>query len=347
MLFEIPMVITFEGLDGCGKSKLTKAFTDYLENATKDQFVTIAEPSCETLEGFDPRQILKDPSIDKVTEVLIASAYRRENVSKLIRPALDAGKSVIQDRFVMSTYCYNVYPYKETHPELEQLFMSLMPHVIGQDDGFPEPLMFIIDVPTEVRMERMDSMDKPLDRYEIDSEYQAQVAMAYDELKAMPSVVVLDGTKTVAELLEEVVTTIEQYQTKLKTARQELVEDLENDLVDNRPADTNVTEDSTGASVETFVSLEDSAIKLTDEIFKGIKEAAEQMGDDPDVFDQYHDLVVKGIIDTMVLSEEPPERILEAEVRRYLTDEFMPMVFYGHKLNNIKDKFSTKDVEIL
>lgn len=104
------LFITFEGLEGCGKTTQAKMLFDFL---TKQKIPSIhtKEPGGTTI-GDKIRKILldqKNDGMDYKTEMLLFLASRAENVRLIILPALEEGKVVISDRFYDSTTVYQGY----------------------------------------------------------------------------------------------------------------------------------------------------------------------------------------------------------------------------------------------
>jgi len=103
--------ITFEGVEGCGKSTQITLLRQKLESLGHDVLVT-REPGGapgQSPAGESIRRIVLDPAtgaLDAVSELFLFSAARRELVSKIIAPALQGGKIVLCDRFADSTAAY-------------------------------------------------------------------------------------------------------------------------------------------------------------------------------------------------------------------------------------------------
>ena len=102
--------ITFEGGEGCGKSTQVKRLRDALEKAGVEVVLT-REPGGTWL-SEEIRRLIKDqvtdPPCDR-SELLLFLAARAQLVRNVIRPALDAGKWVVSDRFSDSTVAYQGY----------------------------------------------------------------------------------------------------------------------------------------------------------------------------------------------------------------------------------------------
>lgn len=104
------MFVTFEGCEGVGKSTQLALLKDYLKK-TGQEAVYVREPgSTEISEKI--RSIILDPentAMTAQTETLLYAAARAQLVAEVIRPALDAGKTVICDRYVDSSVAYQGY----------------------------------------------------------------------------------------------------------------------------------------------------------------------------------------------------------------------------------------------
>jgi dTMP kinase len=99
--------ITFEGMDGCGKTTQFRLFAQWLRENGKDVTETV-EPGGTAI-GQQIRRILLDPASSEIkprTELLLYFASRAQNVEQVIRPALDRGSIVLCDRFTDSTLVY-------------------------------------------------------------------------------------------------------------------------------------------------------------------------------------------------------------------------------------------------
>ena len=104
------MLITFEGLDGCGKTTQASMVYSALKARGEDVILT-SEPGADGLRGAI-RQILTDRqygSMEHLAELLLLCAARAQHIGELIIPALHAGKIILCDRFVHSTIAYQGY----------------------------------------------------------------------------------------------------------------------------------------------------------------------------------------------------------------------------------------------
>jgi len=99
--------ISFEGIDGSGKSTQVKLLADDLRNKGHDVVVTREPGGSDGAEEIRALVLQGDPDRwSAETEILLFTAARRDHLERLIRPALAAGKIVICDRFADSTRMY-------------------------------------------------------------------------------------------------------------------------------------------------------------------------------------------------------------------------------------------------
>ncbi len=101
------LFITFEGVDGCGKSTQARFLAEYLKEQGMDAVLTREPGGCEISELI--RDIIlnvKNTAMSSHTEALMYAAARAQLVDEVIRPALNAGRIVICDRFFDSSAAY-------------------------------------------------------------------------------------------------------------------------------------------------------------------------------------------------------------------------------------------------
>jgi dTMP kinase len=187
------LFISLEGVDGSGKS--TQA--GLLAAALGPETVEIREPG-----GTDAaeriRELLADPSleIDPFAELLLFSAARADLLSRVVRPALEAGGIVVADRFADSSIAYQggARGLGTSH------VLSLVDTTI---DGLWPDLTVYLRIDPEVGLARAGGED----RFEAEGlELQRAVAEAYDEIAQIASdrVVAIDAAGSVEEVHERV-----------------------------------------------------------------------------------------------------------------------------------------------
>lgn len=145
--------IAFEGAEGCGKSTQAAHYAEAIG-------AVLTRETGGTDIGARLREILHDTSVDNLharSEALITAADRAQHLAEVVRPALDAGRTVVSDRSVYSTLAYQGYG--------RQLDVDEVRHINEWATGglWPEVVVFI-DTPDEVIAERMSR--RHLDRFE-------------------------------------------------------------------------------------------------------------------------------------------------------------------------------------
>jgi dTMP kinase len=171
------LFVTFEGIDGSGKSTQVSALRKSLEDKGTE-VVVIREPGA-TLIGEKIRSILLDKDHSKMsseTELLLYEAARAQIVNEVIRPALQAGKVVICDRFYDSTVAYQGYARGLSLESID--FLNQL-----ATGGLEPDLTFLLDLPAEDAWERMDVREGAQDRLELEGfRFMEKVRAGYLEL---------------------------------------------------------------------------------------------------------------------------------------------------------------------
>ena len=196
------MFLSFEGLDGSGKSTQIRLLAGRLR--TYGCAVRVVREPGGTVLSEAIRTLLLDPAlaIEPTAELLLFSAARAQLVQTAIRPALAAGEIVIADRFYDSTTAYQgggrgvagVGWLRDFHP-----------FVTG---GLAPRRTYLLDVPAEVAADRRDARAGTEDRMEASgAAFFARVREAYLTLAASEPdrFCVLDGTRLPEALHDEIV----------------------------------------------------------------------------------------------------------------------------------------------
>jgi dTMP kinase len=185
--------ITFEGIDGAGKSTQIDVVASALR-ARGLPLVLTREPGGTSL-GEALRELILHQPMTAETETLLLFAARCEHLSQVIRPALAAGQWVLCDRFTDATYAYQAGG--RGVPEARVAALEHWVHAELQPD-----LTLLFDVPPEVAAERV-ARARAADRFEAEDvgffeavrrEYLARVE------RDPARFVVVDGTRNPAEL---------------------------------------------------------------------------------------------------------------------------------------------------
>ena len=149
-------LITFEGVDGAGKSTHLAWFADTLRQRGLEVLVT-REPGGTPL-GERLREILLNQPMHAETEALLMFAARLEHIEQVIKPALKRGTWVVSDRFSDASFAYQGGGRGVALTKLEQLERWV------QEDLQPD-LTLLFDIPVDVARQRLDN-NVTLDRFE-------------------------------------------------------------------------------------------------------------------------------------------------------------------------------------
>ena len=151
--------ITFEGIDGAGKSTHIGFVAQFLRDhgGADIELVTTREPGGTPL-GEKLRDLLLHEKMHLETEALLMFASRREHIAQVIEPALARGAWVISDRFTDASFAYQGGGRGMDRAKMEALEQWVHPHL--QPD-----LTFLFDVPLEVARARLDAT-RSLDKFE-------------------------------------------------------------------------------------------------------------------------------------------------------------------------------------
>jgi len=151
--------ITFEGIDGSGKSTQARLLAEYLRKDGNETVLTREPGGSIGAEEIRHLLVAGDPARwSAKTEILLFTAARRDHLEKTIRPAISAGKIVISDRFADSTRVYQ----GAARASLRTLVDRLHGLMIAQEPD----LTFIIDMDPTEALERGLARQSGEDRFE-------------------------------------------------------------------------------------------------------------------------------------------------------------------------------------
>lgn len=168
--------ITFEGIDGAGKSTHIATVVDLLK-ARGLEVVATREPGGTPL-GEKLRELLLHEPMHLETEALLMFAARREHLALVIEPALARGAWVVCDRFSDATYAYQGGGRGLDKAKFAELERWVHGHL--QPD-----LTFLFDLPPDVACERIARQGRELDKFEQErADFHWRVRQAYLERAA-------------------------------------------------------------------------------------------------------------------------------------------------------------------
>ena len=188
--------ISFEGIDGAGKSTHIDRFCSLMKSRFPNREVVVTREPGGTELGEQLRSLLLNAPMNIETEALLMFAARREHIAQVIEPALTAGKIVISDRFTDASFAYQGGGRGLSLDKLNDLERWVQ----GQPDGtLLEPnLTILFDLPGEVAEERRSKARAP-DKFEkMDLSFFEKVRQEYlRRAKADPKrFYMVDATKT-------------------------------------------------------------------------------------------------------------------------------------------------------
>jgi len=185
--------ITFEGIDGAGKSTHIGFVADFLVARGK-QVVSSREPGGTPL-GEKLRDLLLHDKMHLETEALLMFASRREHIAQVIAPNLEQGNWVLSDRFTDASFAYQSGGRGLDRCRLEALESWV--HA-----GLQPDLTLLFDVPLEVARERLDAT-RTLDKFEREqADFFARCRAEYlRRAEQFPErFVIVDSTRGIAEI---------------------------------------------------------------------------------------------------------------------------------------------------
>lgn len=181
--------ITFEGIDGAGKSTQLAFLADYLRRNGRDVVVT-REPG-GTPVGEALRQIVLTQDMDPRTETLLMFAARAEHLARVIRPALASGRWVVCDRFSDATFAYQSGGRQLPAADIEALEHWVHPDLVPDHT-------FLVDIAPEIAAQRLAAA-RAADRFESEqTAFFSRVRAAYlaRAARSPERFIVLDGAMT-------------------------------------------------------------------------------------------------------------------------------------------------------
>jgi dTMP kinase len=192
--------ISFEGIDGSGKSTQTKLLKQALEDAGHDVILTREPGGSPGAEEIRALVLQGDPDRWSAhTEILLFTAARRDHLERTIQPALDAGKVVICDRFADSTRMYQGLSRGDLRATVDQLHDLMI--------GIEPDLTLLIDMDPAEGLSRALSRNTVEERFE-DFGESLQAAMRKGFLSLAQEFsdrfVVIDGAQPILSVAQDI-----------------------------------------------------------------------------------------------------------------------------------------------
>lgn len=196
--------ITFEGIDGAGKSTHIAAVAELIR-AHGRNVVSTREPGGTSL-GEKLRELLLHEAMHLETEAMLMFAARREHLAQVIEPALARGDWVVCDRFSDATYAYQGGGRGLDKAKFAALEQWVHGHL--QPD-----LTFLFDLPPTVASQRIAAQGRELDKFEQErADFHLRVRAAYlERAAAAPQrMLVIDADQPLETIRAQVLASVTQ-----------------------------------------------------------------------------------------------------------------------------------------
>jgi dTMP kinase len=193
------MLLTFEGIDFCGKSTQARLLVERLQENRSVRF--IREPGGTQI-SERLREIVLDTrhhELTDVAELFLFSASRAQLVAEVIRPALERGETIVCDRFFDSTTAYQGYGRGIDRSAITAI------NALATAGTVPG-VTFVLDIPVEEIERRKKVAGLQFDRMETSGkDFFARVRSGYQDMaRTSDRFMLLDGTQPVQEIQKEI-----------------------------------------------------------------------------------------------------------------------------------------------
>ncbi len=192
------LFITFEGIEGAGKTTQAKLLHQFLLERGKKSYLT-REPG-GTKTGKKIREILlshTDEIFPSKAELFLYEADRNLHVNNVIKPLKQQGYYVICDRFIDSTLAYQGYA-RGIDIELIKFLNKIATENISPD------ITFLIDIPVEVSLSRMGDKKDRIESEDLEFHRKLREGFLKIAEEEQDRIYILDGTKPVNDIFKEI-----------------------------------------------------------------------------------------------------------------------------------------------
>jgi len=190
------MFVTFEGVDGSGKSTQAKLLVEWLEAAGHSVLLT-REPGGTPVGEAVRKLVLDGDEMTAWTEATLFASARAEHVARAIRPALEAGQIVVCDRYLDSSVAYQGFARGLGEDKVRELSLTVTGGLLPQRT-------FLLLVDPAVAFARSPDVRDRIEREDV--EFMARVDAGFRSLAAAEParIVALDGERASEDLHEEI-----------------------------------------------------------------------------------------------------------------------------------------------
>ena len=193
------MFITFEGIEGSGKSTQIQMLKEFFEKKSLKAFFTKEPGSSEIGKGIRSILLNKENKIYPQTEIFLIFADRVQHVQEIIKPNLNEGKIVVSDRYYDSSVAYQGQREGISKIEIYELIENL---------DLPTPdITFLLDLPANVGLKRAKNRAS-LDRFESEEiSFHEGVRQNYLDLQEqnLNRIVKIDATQSPNEIFSNII----------------------------------------------------------------------------------------------------------------------------------------------